>query len=455
MKHNYWYIAAAAALWFLLLPGCTNRKVSPTEEPESQLPPAAPLPSTANSDAQTLRFLQDKIKADPDDFIAQNKLAAWHLQRLRETGDLASLEIAMKAARASLATLPAEHNTGALTLLAQAEFTAHEFAASRDHAERLIQLEPGKGYPFEILGDALLEIGEYERAETAFREFDLSGGIQGLTRVAIEQRMSRLALLHGDEETAERRMLNALKTALSLPVPPPETVAWCRWQLGELAFGAGKYAAAEKHYRDALTTVPGYFRALASLGRVRAARGDLSDAIAQLEHATNIIPDPSFVAALGDLYRRVGRDDDAEKQYKLVEAIGKITVYSRQQALFYADHDMRRQEAYSIAVKEYSLRKDVYGADSVAWTALKAGRFTEAQVAIEEALRLGTRDAKLFYHAGQIALALGNDASALSYFQRASALNPEFDPLQAAIMKTLLSKLSVGAAEHSSLDINR
>ena len=42
--------------------------------------------------------------------------------------------------------------------------------------------------------------------------------------------------------------------------------------------------------------------------------------------------------------------------------------------------------------------------DCLAWTALKAGRFTEAQVAIEEALRLGTRDAKLFYHAGQIAL---------------------------------------------------
>src|SRR2546425_11085970 len=68
---------------------------------------------------------------------------------------------------------------------------------------------------------------------------------------------------------------NALKTALSLPVPPRETVAWCRWQLGELAFGVGNYTAAEKHYRDALTTVPGYFRALASLGRVRAARGDL------------------------------------------------------------------------------------------------------------------------------------------------------------------------------------
>src|SRR2546425_338557 len=228
MKQNRWCIAGV--FWFSLLLGCTNRQFPRTEDSTLSVPPAVLLPSTAATDAQTLRFLQDRIKADPDDFIAQNKLAAWHLQRVRETGDLASLEIAMKAALASLATLPAEHNTGALTLLAQAEFTAHDFIASRKHAERLIELEPGKGYPFEILGDALLEIGEYERAETAFREFEQSGGIQGLTRVAIEQRMSRLALLRGDEETAERRMLNALKTALSLPVPPRETVAWCRWQ---------------------------------------------------------------------------------------------------------------------------------------------------------------------------------------------------------------------------------
>src|SRR6266516_205933 len=442
MKDNGCCIAVVLCFWLMV--GCTNRP-SPTEASTLSVPPAVLLPSTAHTDEQTLRFLQNKIKEDRDDFIAQNKLAGWHLQRVRETGDLASLEIAMKAARASLATLPAEHNTGALTLLAQAEFTAHEFVAARDHAERLIELEPGKGYPFQILGDTLLELGEYERAETAFRQLERFGGIQGLTRLAIEQRLSRLAYLRGDEETAERHMLKALKTALSLPVPPRETVASCRWQLGELAFGVGHYAAAEQHYRDALTTVPGYFRALASLGRVRAARGDVPDAIAQYEHPVTIIPDPAFVAALGDLYKRVGRNDDAEREYKLVEAIGKLSVYGRQQALFYADHDVKPQKAYSIAVKEYSVRKDIYGADAVAWTALKAGRLNEAQVAIEAALRLGTQDAKLFYHAGEIARAAGDHASALNYFKRVSALNSEFDPLQATIMKKLYADLNAPA----------
>src|SRR5439155_9692339 len=192
--------------------------------------------------------------------------------------------------------------------------------------------------------------------------------------------------------------------------------------------------------------MPGYFRALASLGRVRAARGDLPDTIAQYEHAVNIIPDPAFVAALGDLYKLAGRDDDAEKQYKLVEAIAKLNVYSRQQALFYADHDLKPQEAYSIAAKEYSIRKDIYGADAVAWTALKAGRLNEAEATIQEALSLGTQDAKLFYHAGVIAKVAGDDASALNYFKRVSTLNPEFDTLQATIMKNLSADLNTGNA---------
>jgi len=448
MKNSRCCIALVLCFWFTL--GCTKRPPSPTEDSTLSIPPAFPLASTETTDEQTLRFLQNKIKEDPDDFIAQNKLAGWHLQRLRETGDLASLEFAIKAAHASLLTLPAEHNTGALALLAQAEFTAHDFTASRDHAERLVQLEPGKGYPFGILGDALLELGDYDGASTAFREFERSGGIQGLTLVAIDQRMSRLAFLRGDVETAERRMRTALKAALSLPLPPRETVAWCRWQLGELAFAIGKYDIAEQHYRDALTTYPGYYRALASLGRVRSARNDLTDAIAQYEHAINIIPDPSFVAALGDLYKRAGRDRDADKQYKLFEAIAKLSVYSRQQALFYADHDVRLQEAYSIAAKEYAVRKDIYGADALAWTALKAGRLNEARTSIQDALRLGTPDARLLYHAGEIAKAAGDNLSAIDYFKRASALNQEFDVLLATLMRKsyLELDLKAGLARH-------
>jgi tetratricopeptide (TPR) repeat protein len=407
------------------------------------LPPAVLLPSDAAVAEGSMRFLESRVKHDPEDFIAYNKLAGLYLQRVRETGDLAYLNLATRAAHASLATLPPEQNPGGLTALAQGEYAAHDFVAARDHARRLTELEPGKGYPFQLLGDALLELGEYDQAEAALRQMEQLGGIHGLTRVAMEQRLARLAALHGATDTARRHFASALTLALALPVPPRETVAWCRWQLGETAFALGDYATAEQHYRDTLTTFPDYFRALASLGRVRAARGDLAGAIAHYERAIRLLPDPTFVAALGDLYKLAGRDKDAAAQYLLVERIGQLstingTLYNRQQALFYADHDLKPEEAYANATREYAVRRDIYGADAVAWTALKAGKIAEARAAMKEALRLGTRDARLWYHAGMIASAAGEHVSARDYLKRALTLNPQFDPLQAAIARKML-----------------
>jgi len=399
------------------------------------LPAAAPLEAADKANETAIRFLEERVKRDPDDFSAHNKLAGYYQLRLRETGDLSYLDLAARAARASLASVPEARNTGGLAALTQSELAAHDFAAARDHAMQLTQLDPGKSYPYGMLGDALLELGEYEKAADAYRQMERRAGGIG---EGSETRQARLAQLRGDSAGAKRHFTRALVLALDLPLPPRETVAWCRWQLGETAFSTGDYETAERHYRDALTTFPDYYRALASLGRVRAARGDLAGAIEHYEHATRRLPDLEFVAALGDLYQLAGREKESAAQFALVEKIGHLSaangaLYNRQFALFYADHDMKAEAAYASAVKEYEVRRDIHGADAVAWTALKAGKINEAQAAIKEALRLGTRDAKLFYHAGMIARAAGDQTSARDYLKRALALNSRFDPLQSAI----------------------
>ena len=161
-------------------------------------------------------------------------------------------------------------------------------------------------------------------------------------------------------------------------------------------------------------------------------------------HVVQSLPDLSFVAALGDLYHLVGREQDAAAQYALVERIAQLetvngSLYNRQLSLFYADHDHKPEEAYANAVKEYAVRRDIYGADAVAWTALKANKIAEAKSAIKEALRLGTQDARILYHAGMIAAAAGERVRAREYLTQALTLNPGFDPLQASIARKALA----------------
>ena len=399
-------------------------------------------PADRNS---TIGFLEDRVKSDPEDFVALNKLGGAYLQRLRETGDVVYLDLALRAARSSLSILPAEKNKGGLAIQAQAKFSSHDFAGARDDASVLVGLEPGKGYPYQILGDAFIELGEYEKADDAYRKMEEFGGVQALTRIGMEQRLGRRAFLNGDLKSSGEHYTNALKLALKPPGAAPEALAWCYWQAGEAAFKTGDYATAEKQYRLSLDTFPNYPQAVASLGRSRAAQGDLAGAIEQFETVVRRLPDPMFVAELGDLYQLTGRTDDAARQYTLVEQIAWLTalsgrLYNRQLALFYADHDMKPDEAYRMAVGEYENRKDVYGADAVAWAAFKAGKILEAQAAMKEAMRLGTRDARLFYHAGMIAGALGNLDESRRMLEAALKLNPAFDQLQAQKARNQLSQ---------------
>src|SRR5438552_3276537 len=158
------------------------------------------------------------------------------------------------------------------------------------------------------------------------------------------------------------------------------------------------------------------------------------------------VPQPDLVAALGDVHDAAGDADQAERQYALVEYMGEVaaaagTTYGRQLALFYADHDRRPEEALRLARLEAAGRGDIYTDDTLAWACYGNGRFAEAARAAHRALRLGTEDAMLHYHAGAIAAALGRDRIAARHLRRALALNPHFDLRQAPRARAALAAL--------------
>lgn len=394
-----------------------------------------------------VRFLEDRVKADADDIVALNKLSSYYLQLHRETEDVSYLELALRSARGSLLVLPADQNLGGLRALAHAEYETHNFPSARDHARDLTEYEPRRSFGFQLLGDALLELGDYDGATTAYKQMEqLDGG-----SVATESRLAHLALLRGDSGTARRRYTIALSRAKGSSYPSAETIAWCHWQLGEVDMASGGYHKAERRYRDALEAFADYPHALTSLARLRAVQGDLTGAIEMLEVVVRKYADPVAKAALGDLYKLAGRELDAEQQYSAVERLSQQStlhsaLYNRHLVLFWADHDRKTDQAYALARKEYQTRHDVYGADALAWAALKAGKLDEAQATMKDALRLGTQDARLFYHAGMIAQAAGDRTTAVDFLRRALKLNPRFDLWHSKVATKVLEEASHIAA---------
>ena len=142
-------------------------------------------------------------------------------------------------------------------------------------------------------------------------------------------------------------------------------------------------------------------------------------------------------------------------QYDTVGFIDKLgtinqVLYNRQIVLFYADHDLKPDRALELARKELTARKDIYGYDAFAWALFKNGEYSEAADAITEAMKLGTQDANLYYHAGMIYNQLGDKELAREYLEYALLLNPEFSILQSDVARRVLADLGNEAALSST-----
>jgi tetratricopeptide (TPR) repeat protein len=313
----------------------------------------------------------------------------------------------------------------------------HQFREALAWGEKAHVISPGTVLTYGVIGDAQVELGQYDAALEIFQTMvDLRPDLSSYSRA------SYIRELHGDVDGA----IEAMERAVQAGGPNTENTNWTRVQLGNLYFNSGKLAEAEAQYDQALTLDPGYIHAIAGLARVNAARGEYDEAIKLYTDATNRIPIPEYVIALGDVYEVAGNGQEAQQQFNLVHVIERLYAANGvdtdlEIALFNADHNQNLNETLALARKAYANRPSIYGADVLAWTLYKTGNYTEAQKYSEDALRLGTKDALKLFHAGMIALKLDDQASAREYLEQALTINPHFSILYADEARKTLETL--------------
>ena len=319
----------------------------------------------------------------------------------------------------------------------------HRFSDAVALARATLAETPNDPTALATLGDASLELGDVATARSTFARLGSTA-----PSAAADARLSHLAFIAGDTAAAIRFAREAV-AASNDEEATGERAAFYRYQLAETLIGTGDRAGAEAAYRDALASDPGSFLAHAGLAHALAAAGDLDGAIGELSAAIAIVPLPELLARRGDLYALRDRPGDttrAKKDYDLVAFEAGLAgeaayVYDRTLVLYLANHGTDPGRAVSLAASELTVRKDVYGYDALAWADLAAGRPADADATMASALAFGTKDARLQYHAGMIALAVGDTGRARSELEAALALDPGFDPLQAARARRALADL--------------
>jgi tetratricopeptide (TPR) repeat protein len=368
-----------------------------------------------------------------------NQLAQLYLQRARTTGDIQNYLQAQTAIDRSLAMAPADIDARGLE--ASFRYATHDFVGAFAVAKGIVDQDAAQLGALATMGDAQLELGSYAEAAAVYARLEAAEPDAAATDV----RLARLAYLQGRVDEALRMAATAEANARAAALGGP-SLAFYQAARGQVQLDTGHYDDAARSFVDALEEAPGYFVAFAGLARTRAAQSHRSEAARLFEEAVATQPQPDAVAALGDLYRLEGDGAKADKEYGTVEVIATLAklnqqVYNRLLALFYADHELRPDEALRLAAGELTVRKDVFGYDAYAWALHGSGRDREARQAADQALAQGTSDARILYHAGMISKALGDTARAREELGRALALSPRFDPLQAPRARAALDEL--------------
>lgn len=378
---------------------------------------------------------QSRIAVNPEDAEGHTLLGTAYLQLARETADPANYAKAEAALDRALELAP--DNVEALVGRGSLALSRHEFEAALRLGEQAVAINATIPRVYGLIGDAQVELGRYEEAVVSIQTMvDLRPDLASYSRV------SYLRELHGDLDGA----IDAMQRAVSAGGGNEENTEYVRVQLGNLYFAAGDLAAAERAYAESLAHRADYPYALAGMARVRAAQGDLTEAIDLYERASANIPAPEFVIALGEALEAAGRRDEAADQYALVEAIGQLLEANGVRsdleiAAFLAEHGRDPETAVARARGALEVRPTIVAADTLAWALHAAGKDDEAAEHADRALRLDTSSSLMLYHAGVIAAANGETDLARSRLERALELNPHFSPLFAPRAEAVLSEL--------------
>lgn len=434
--------ASVLALAMFVIGGIGLRRARP-EAPAVAAASAESLSSATIESGTLVRLissLQTRLRAVPEDWRTHASLGLAYVQQARVSGDPSYYPKAEAVLERSL-SLNERDNFEGLTGMAALALARHDFADALNWATRARGINDYNANIHGVMGDALVELGRYEEAFEEFqRMVDLRPGLSSYARVSYARE------LRGDVDGA----IDAMKLAVEGAGTRQDT-AWASHQLGELYFNSGRLEEAAEAYRFAQAADPAFVAADAGIAKVAAARGQRGRAIRRYESIVARSPVPEHVIALGDLYMENGQHEQAQRQYDLV--LAQQALYEAngvnvdvETALFNADHRRDVGAALSAARTEWSRRKSIAVADTLAWALYVNGRPGDALRYARLALRLGTRSALFLFHRGMIHRTLGHDGAARSDLSRALEINPHFSILWAPRARAVLEKLEGGAS---------
>jgi len=376
----------------------------------------------SNSHSSVDRYIsknQEDLKSSPDNISLLVKTGFAYIQKTREENDPQYYDNARNYFERAIEL--DEKNADAYGGLGSIYLSEHNFKDALEIGIKAKELNPYSAFILSVIVDAQIELGMYNEAIKTAQEM-----VNTRPDLSSYSRVSYIREIHGDLSGA----IDVMKMAIKAGAPTGENTAWCTVQLGNLYFTSGKRDSAEVMYQSAMEKYPEYIHALGGLAKIKMFEKNYAGAIEILEKITEKNKLPEFLILLADTYKLTRQNEKANETYNKVKFINtyfkekgvdtdlELTLFNINQGKNLKDA-IHTTEKY---IKEGNNSFKTY--HILAWAEYKNDNNEEAVKNIETALKLGTKEPLLWYHAGKIFEKAGNGTKAKEYTSYALSIYP-------------------------------
>jgi len=388
---------------------------SPLKERNSEL---AKLPDWETVKSKATEFFNN-IKNDSLDTKSKLLLAQLYMQEARITGEHpyyypATLTILEDVIKHN------PENFEAYAFKASVLLSLHHFKEALEVGTKAAGINRNNGFICGVLCDANVELGRYEEA------VKMSDLMQSL-RPGLESysRASYLREIYGDNVGA----IEAMKLAFQAGLAGSEEASWAGNTLSHLHKNTGDLKKAEEISQIIIEQRPGYAFSLSTLGQIEIDKGHYDKAIARFDEAIKVMPEVAFFENKAIALNRMGETAKSQDIYQ--KCIKMLTTDA--ESGHYVDMELAKIyleigdnfNAMKFAITEFERRPENIDVNhTMARVYFAMGDFVTAKKHIDIAMRMGTKNAELLAHAGQIEKELGNAKVAAELMNKSKKINP-------------------------------
>jgi len=433
---NLLWVALPIILLVAILPKLPE---SSTLQANYRYPFPPSLPGSDDRRGSLLRevtFYQQRVSQDPESGMNTAALAVAYMKMAKGTGESSWYLLAQQTAERSLTNLSFNNNSAVLVVARVAQ-AKHDFTEAIRLSQQVLKLERGNQQAQAILVTSHLALGKLSAAKA---EAD------ALANQSPNQGNLSLQALVQVAQGRDKDAINTFKLAIAAEEPGETgSSAWTRTMLGQYYYKHGQLALAGELYREALRILPRYPLALLHLAELETRQGDYKAAESNYDQVNPRTKETSTIFDHVVLRGKARLKHLQGEEKASVDLLDKAEILLRQQTtagqtngafghrrelarlLLERDRPQDAIEALSLMQSELAIRRDAQTLDTLAWALFRSGHIPEAKSTLDEALRLGTQDATIFYRAGTISEALSNHQQAETYFHLATDVDPTFD----------------------------